>query len=104
MNAKSGEQIVKKGEFTGNDVHKLCGISLRTPPYVDQDIQEPVRCSMYLFKPKAKQQSDPVDFTFYPTGGQEGKMFPPAAPRRTAARSSPRPRGAGTGRPRTRTS
>ena len=35
---------------------------------------------MYLFKPKAKQQSDPVDFTFYPTGGQEGKMFPPAAP------------------------
>ena len=39
MNAKSGEQIVKKGEFTGNDVHKLCGISLRTPPYVDQDIQ-----------------------------------------------------------------
>ena len=38
---------------------------------------------MYLYKPKAKQQSEPVDFTFYPTGSQQegnGKMFPPAAP------------------------
>ena len=82
MNTKGGEQIYKKGEFTGNDVHKLCGIALRTPPYVDLDIQEEVRCSMYLYKPKAKQQSDPVDFTFYPTAhAQEGKtMCPPAAP------------------------
>ena len=39
MNTKGGELISKKGDFTGNDVHKLCGISLRTPPYVDLDIQ-----------------------------------------------------------------
>ena len=44
---------------------------------------------MYLYKPKAKQQSEPVDFTFYPTGQQEGKMFPPAAPPTHGSSSSP---------------
>ena len=55
-----------KGEFSSNDVHKQYGISLRTPAYADQSIAEPVLCSMYLYRPKNKTRSDPVDFTFYP--------------------------------------
>ncbi len=63
----AGEQIIAKGEFTSNDVHKQYGICLRTPPYADKDVHEPVLCSMYLYRPKNKAKSEPVDFTFYPT-------------------------------------
>jgi hypothetical protein len=61
-----GEQIIAKGEFTSNDVHKQYGIGLRSPAYVNKDIEEPVLCSMYLYRPKNQAKSEPVDFTFYP--------------------------------------
>ena len=61
-----GEQIIAKGEFTSNDVHKQYGISFRTPAYINKEIGGPVKCSMFLYKPKSKASSEPVDFWFAP--------------------------------------
>ena len=59
--------LLAKAHFTSNDVHKQCAITLRTPPYPDKDITEPVHCAMYLYRPKNKTKSDPVDFFFVPS-------------------------------------
>ncbi|XP_059097155.1 transcription factor p65-like isoform X2 [Tigriopus californicus] len=63
---KGGEQIIAKGSFTANDVHRQYGISLKTPEYVDKDITEPVLGAMYLYKPKTQESSEPVNFYYYP--------------------------------------
>lgn len=86
-----GEAVIAKGEFSSNDVHKQYGICLRTPPYSDMSIQEPVLCSMYLYRPKNKAKSDPVDFTFYPPNATRSSsaadnMF--AAPQQTVAQKT----------------
>ncbi len=105
-----GEQVHVRGEFAATDVHKQYGICLRTPPYVDKTITQPVhvsgfhkpgsvrkmnkleipalfpppcnfdlntkclcllfQCSMYLYKPKEKAQSDPVDFWYLPAAAE----------------------------------
>lgn len=58
---------MKKGDFSTNDVHKQFGICLRTPPYVNRDITEPVLCALYLYRPKEKEMSDPVNFWYTPS-------------------------------------
>ncbi len=40
-----GEQVHVRGEFAATDVHKQYGICLRTPPYVDKTITQPVHVS-----------------------------------------------------------
>lgn len=65
-----GEEVVVKGEFTANDVHKQYGICLRAPAYVDRDIAVPARCAMYLYRPKGKASSEPVDFWYLPAAAK----------------------------------
>lgn len=61
------EEIIAKGDFSPTDVHKQYGICLRTPPYVNKDIKNPVQCSMMLYKPKDKSYSEPVSFWYTPS-------------------------------------
>ena len=37
------DKVTLKGTFNPKDVHNHCGIAFKTPPYVDQNITEPVK-------------------------------------------------------------
>ena len=74
----NGRQVVAKGEFTPVGVHKQFGISLKTPPYPNKDIYQPARCSLYLYKPKSGEKSDPKDFYYYPKSMKQEKPMSPA--------------------------
>ena len=37
------DKVTLKGTFNPKDVHNHCGIKFKTPPYVDQNINEPVK-------------------------------------------------------------
>jgi len=73
---KSNEMVVAKGELTPVGVHKQYGISLKTPPYINRDISQPVRCSMYIYKPKSGEQSEPVDFFYCPAEATQQANLP----------------------------
>lgn len=75
---QGGEIIIAKGELTTVGVHKQYGISLRTPPYINRDISEPVKCSMFIHKPKSGESSEPVDFYYLPAQAGMTARTPPA--------------------------
>lgn len=61
------KMVLVKADFGPNDVHKQYGITVRTPPYADMDITEPVLCAMFLYRPKNNTKSDPIDFYYVPS-------------------------------------
>merc|ERR1711892_307175 len=54
------------GDFNAADVHKQYAISLKTPRFEHQDIQESRKVLMELVKPSDGSSSDPLDFYFVP--------------------------------------
>nr|CAI5858697.1 unnamed protein product [Callosobruchus analis] len=54
------------GKFTSLDVHHQYAIAFRTPPYSNQNIKEPVRVSLELYRPSDGARSEPRDFRFIP--------------------------------------
>ena len=86
-----GESATMKGLFTMNDVHKQYGISLKTPPYINQDITTPVEVAMYLYKPSDKSRSDPLTFRYLPSTKHQPFMLPNAPLKDSKKRERERP-------------
>ncbi|CAB4065202.1 REL [Lepeophtheirus salmonis] len=57
-----------KAEFGPSAVHKQYAISFLTPPYFDKDIKQPIKVSMYLYKPCENVASEHVEFQYVPIG------------------------------------
>merc|ERR1712106_661696 len=54
------------GDFQAADVHKQYAISIKTPRYHDQNIEERKRVFIELVKPSDDSRSDPQEFFFLP--------------------------------------
>lgn len=55
------------GKFSENsDVHHQFGIVLKTPPYKDKFIQNPVKVQIQLIRPSDNCCSEPLDFRYVP--------------------------------------
>ncbi|XP_052276378.1 putative transcription factor p65 homolog isoform X2 [Dreissena polymorpha] len=54
------------GDFGQNDVHRQFAIVFKTPPYMDEDIQQPVEVEMQLQRSSDLEGSDPIRFTYQP--------------------------------------
>nr|XP_033812535.1 transcription factor p65 [Geotrypetes seraphini] len=58
-----------KGNFSQADVHRQVAIVFRTPPYLDQNIREPVKVQMQLRRPSDKEVSEAMEFQYLPNEG-----------------------------------
>ncbi|XP_070576755.1 putative transcription factor p65 homolog isoform X2 [Ptychodera flava] len=56
-----------KGQFGQNDVHRQVAIVVKTPPYVDPNITEPITIHMLLRRPSDGETSEPFDFRYKPS-------------------------------------
>lgn len=56
-----------RGQFSSENINRLCGVSFYTPPYRDQSIAEPVPLTLRLFRPSDGTMSDPIPFHYVPT-------------------------------------
>ena len=64
---RDGGRILEKVKIADTDIHHQYGISLKTPR-ITGNIQEPAMCSMKLHSPKTREDSNSVNFTFFPSG------------------------------------
>lgn len=56
------------GDFHSNQVHRQVAVIFRTPRYIDQDIENPVRVLVELRRPSDGTTSSPVNFEMTPLG------------------------------------
>lgn len=56
------------GKFSDLDVHHQYAIVFKTPPYRDQNIQDPVRVFIELERPSDRARSEPKEFCYTPNG------------------------------------
>ncbi|XP_016418160.1 transcription factor p65-like isoform X2 [Sinocyclocheilus rhinocerous] len=64
-----------KGSFSQADVHRQVAIVLRTPPYRDANLTEPVRVKMQLRRPSDRELSEPLDFQYLPADPDEHRLM-----------------------------
>uniref|UniRef100_A0A672KNI7 RHD domain-containing protein n=1 Tax=Sinocyclocheilus grahami TaxID=75366 RepID=A0A672KNI7_SINGR len=64
-----------KGSFSQADVHRQVAIVLRTPPYRDANLTEPVRVKMQLRRPSDRELSEPLDFQYLPADPDEHHLM-----------------------------
>jgi len=77
-NTATHETKTFKAPFKASDVHEQCGISFRTPPFPEQDINSQILTQLCLYKPTDFTQSEPVNFYYYPKDDSAEEFEPPS--------------------------
>lgn len=54
------------GEFKQSNVHRQVAIAFKTPPYISNDIENPVTVFVQLVRPSDGRRSDPIHFQYIP--------------------------------------
>lgn len=54
------------GKFARTNVHRQLAISFKTPPYITNDIDNPVKVFIQLVRPSDGRRSEPLEFQYVP--------------------------------------